>query len=179
MHHALSRKLLLTLIIGLTTEIDAALLFRCEAANGHLTFSQHGCPPEQIQSQQEVHNPTPGGGKPIPLARPSQPPRNSHRSGARQDTAAALTVVGEKQDGCGNLLSDSERRTAIIQGRIRTGMTRADVESAFGKPDSISQSNSQVRYQYKAKPGQGSRSVSFDEFGCVRGKASKAKRGSR
>lgn len=164
------RWIALALTLGLTPEIPAATLYRCESADGHLTFSQHGCPPDQAQNLQKAFNPTPGSGKPVPLARPKAP-RTAKRVSA--DDSPALTVAGERQDGCGNLLGESERRTAIIQGRIRTGMTRADVENAFGKPDRIAQTDSRTRYLYNARPGKAQRSVSFDEFGCVKGPAKK------
>lgn len=152
------------LSLGMALPAQATQLFRCEAANGHLTFSQHGCPVDQQQSQQQAHNPTPGSGKPVPLARPGTP---------RSRSDAGVTIVGERQDGCGNLLNETERRTAIIQRRIRTGMTRADVENALGKPDRVAQTDSRMRYIYESKPGMAQRSVSFDEFGCVKGATKK------
>jgi hypothetical protein len=48
-------------------------------------------------------------------------------------------------------------------------MTRADVESILGKPDRVSSQNGQTRYRYRDRQGN-SRSVSFDEAGCVKGK---------
>ena len=158
----------LSLSLGIPLCGQAATLFRCEAGNGHLTFSQHGCPPDQQQRLQRSHNATPGSGKPIPLARPATSNTQPSKAAPTNKNVQDLTVVGERQDGCGNLLSESERRTAIIQGRIRTGMTRADVESAFGKPDKISQTDNRVRYLYAARDGKTKRSVSFDEFGCVK-----------
>ena len=80
-----------------------------------------------------------------------------------------LTVVGEQEDGCGNLLSAQARRRAIVEKQVRAGMTRADIESALGKPDTITSSNGQTRYRYSSQKGR-SKSVSFDENGCVRGK---------
>ncbi|WP_043250572.1 outer membrane protein assembly factor BamE domain-containing protein [Pseudomonas knackmussii] len=164
------RWIALALTIGTALECQAATLYRCESADGHLTFSQHGCPPDQLQNLQEAFNPTPGSGKPVPLARPKAP-RATKRTTAEE--RPALTIVGERQDGCGNLLDESERRTAIIQGRIRTGMTRADVENALGKPDRVAQTDSRTRYIYHARPGKAQRSVTFDEFGCVKGSAKK------
>lgn len=159
----------LALIFAMALKSHATTLYRCESTEGHLTFSQHGCPIDQRQSQQRAYNPPPGSGKPVPLARPPQ----RSKVGATGKASAPLTVVGERQDGCGNLLGDAERRTAIIQGRIRTGMTRSDVESAFGKPDRIAQNDSRVRYIYEVRPGKARRTISFDEFGCVQGPPAK------
>ena len=140
-------------------------VFRCENGKGQVTFAQHGCPGTQTQQLQHAYNPTPGSGKPVPLAKV----RKTKRS-AKQESDHAVVVVGMQQDGCGNLLSSSERRTAIIRQKIARGMSRADVESSLGKPDRITQHNGLTRYLYRDKKGN-SRQVSFDEAGCVKGKA--------
>jgi hypothetical protein len=142
------------------TPLLAATVFRCEDANGHVTFTLQGCTSEQQQYLQDAHNATPSSGKPIPLAPAAQPSRRA---------ASKLVIVGERQDGCGNLISGSERRAAMIKQQIRSGMTRADVESAFGTPDKISRQNGQTRYHYRDQQGN-SRQVSFDETGCVKSK---------
>lgn len=161
---------LLPLLALMAMDSPAATLFRCEAADGRVGFHQHGCPPDQAQSRQRAHNPTPGSGKPVPLAR-QEPARRQAAPGG-----GGTVVVGEREDGCGNQLDDRERRTAILQKRIRTGMTRADVESAFGRPDRVSQLDERQRYHYDARPGQGRRTVTFDEFGCVQGKKARQRR---
>jgi len=140
-------------------------VFRCEDAKGHITFTRQGCPGEQTQHLQQTYNPTPGSGKPVPLAKP----RKITRSNKKRATQA-LTVVGVKQDGCGNHLSSSERRTAIIKQQIGMGMSRADVESSLGKPDRITEQNGQTRYVYQGLKGN-KRNVSFNEAGCVKGKS--------
>ena len=140
-------------------------VFRCEDANGRITFTRQGCPDTHSQSLQEAYNPTPGSGKPVPLATP----RKASREKQKKDQYE-LTVIGVKQDGCGNHLNSSERRAAIIKQQIRLGMSRSDVESSLGKPDKITEQNGQTRYVYQGKKGN-KRSVSFDEAGCVKGKA--------
>ena len=140
-------------------------VFRCEDAKGHITFTRQGCPGEQTQHLQQAYNPTPSSGKPIPLAKP----RKITRSNKKRATQT-LTVVGIKQDGCGNHLSSSERRTAIIKQQISPGMSRADVESSLGKPDRITEQNGQTRYVYQGLKGN-KRNVSFNEAGCVKGKS--------
>lgn len=161
----LLRSTLCTLLLQPCTTALAATVHRCEDPNGHVTFTLQGCPGEQQPQLQQANNPTPGSGKAIPLAKPSKQKRSKRKS----KTQSALVVVGERQDGCGNQLSSSERRSAIIGQRIRAGMTRRDVESALGKPDKISSQNGQTRYQYRDEKGN-SRQVSFDESGCVRTK---------
>lgn len=81
-----------------------------------------------------------------------------------------LTVVGQSEDKCGNLIDAKQRREAIINQRVVAGMTQQDVESALGKPDKISIRNSATSYRYDLKRGR-SAHVEFDEKGCVKGKA--------
>lgn len=146
-------------------------VFRCEDANGHVTFTRQGCPDAHNQSLQQAYNPTPGSGKPVPLAKP----RKTSRESTKKDPLEPR-VIGVKQDGCGNRLSSSERRAAIIKQQVRLGMSRSDIESSLGKPDRVSEQNGQTRYTYQGKQGN-TRNVSFDEAGCVKGKAkAKAKR---
>ena len=163
--HGLLRLTLCALLLCPCSVALAATVQRCEDANGHLTFTLQGCPGEQHTQLQQADNPTPGSGKAVPLAKPSKHKRSPRKS----KTASRLVVVGEHQDGCGNRLSSSERRSAIIGQRVRAGMTQRDVESALGKPDKISSQNGQTRYQYRDEKGH-SRQVSFDESGCVRTK---------
>ncbi|WAC43504.1 DUF4124 domain-containing protein [Pseudomonas sp. SL4(2022)] len=139
-------------------------VYRCEDAKGHITFTRQGCPASHQQSLQQAYNPTPGSGKPVPLAKPQKSNHNSKKTDKQE-----LAVVGVKEDACGNQLSSSERRAAIIKQQIRTGMSRADVESSLGRPDKVNEHNGQTRYIYQGKKGN-KRNVSFDEAGCVKGK---------
>jgi|TARA_A100001518_G_C1177258_1_gene26632 hypothetical protein len=142
---------------------SAASVFRCVDADGHITFTRHGCATDQEQHLQDARNHTPSSGKTIPLATPER------RATTRPTSAGELVIVGQQDDGCGNLLTSSERRQAIIRKEIRSGMSRADVENSLGKPDRVTASNGQQRYHYKEKrKGGSSRQVNFDEAGCVK-----------
>ncbi|CAD5108584.1 DUF4124 domain-containing protein [Zestomonas carbonaria] len=145
----------------------ANTVFRCEDARGHVTFTQHGCSAGQNQLLQDARNPTPGSGKPVPMAKSAGHERKTASRAAEHHKEPV--VVAERHDGCGNRVTGSARRTAIIQQQVRAGMTRADVESALGKPDRISSQDGRTRYHYRDNDGN-SRQVSFDENGCVRGK---------
>ncbi|WP_300655367.1 DUF4124 domain-containing protein [Pseudomonas sp.] len=142
----------------------ASTVFRCEDANGHATFTLQGCPAGHTLYLQNAYNATPGSGKPTPLAKSTKPSRSKVTK-----KTSALVVIGEQLDGCGNLVTGSERRTAIIRQQIRSGMNRSDVESSLGTPDRVSSQNGQTRYHYRDQQGN-SRQVSFDESGCVKGK---------
>nr|WP_298139624.1 DUF4124 domain-containing protein [uncultured Pseudomonas sp.] len=165
--HGLHRVFFCVIAMASTTA-QAATVFRCEDRQGNVTFTRQGCPVEQAQYLQEAYNPTPGSGKPIPLA---QTARASHSKAKGKATSEpnGLIVVGEKQDGCGNRVTGSARREAVIKQQIRSGMTLEDVESSLGTPDKISRQNGQTRYHYRDQQGN-SRQVSFDEAGCVKGK---------
>ena len=161
MHGSLRAALCLALLYPIA-DSQATGVFRCEDADGHITFTRHGCPTDQQQYTQQAHNPTPGSGKPVPLA-------DGRTSGARQSAGSELVVVGQPDDGCGNRVTGAERRQAIIRQEIRSGMTRADVESSLGKPYRTSRQNGLERYHYRDNGGN-TRQVSFDEAGCVKGK---------
>ncbi|SDI26753.1 SmpA / OmlA family protein [Pseudomonas flavescens] len=144
----------------------ASSVFRCEDAEGHITFTLHGCAESQRQHIQETHNARPGSGAAVPLATP-QPRAESKEA---TTTGSSLTVIGERQDGCGNLVTGNTRREAVIRKQVRTGMTRRDVESALGKPERISRRNGQTTYHYARKGNDQRRTVSFDQNDCVTGK---------
>ncbi|UVE19155.1 DUF4124 domain-containing protein [Pseudomonas sp. LS44] len=155
------------LYTALSTTIQptlAATVFRCEDASGKVTFTSQGCIDTQAQSLQDAHNPTPGSGKPVAMAAT----KKSHSKSAKTKKKENVAVIAERQDGCGNQVTGSARRQAIIRKEVRAGMTRSDIESTLGKPDKVSSQNGQTRYQYNDKQGH-SRQVSFDENGCVRG----------
>ncbi|WP_407296668.1 outer membrane protein assembly factor BamE domain-containing protein [Stutzerimonas zhaodongensis] len=147
-----------------TTPTLATTIYRCSDAEGNLTFTQQGCAIDQTARTQNAKNPTPGSGKAVPLANPATPrkPRNN-------ETVRTLTVVGAPDDGCGNRITGSARRDALIKQQVRSGMTRKDIESTFGTPDTVTSRDGQVRYRYNGKQGR-TRTINFDENGCVRGK---------
>ncbi len=138
----------------------SAMVYRCTDQSGHVTFSQQGCPEDQHQHRQKAVSPTPSSGKAVPMAVP--------RKRATRREAEGLEIVAQKEDGCGNRVTGSERRSAIISKQIRAGMTRSDVESALGSPESVTSNNGKTRLRFRDSGGQ-LRTVSFDEHGCVTG----------
>lgn len=149
------------LIVG-PSHTSASSVFRCVDSTGHVTFTRHGCSSEQEQQLQNAYNPTPGSGKPVPLAKPAKAP-----SSAPATTRADVVVVGERESPCGTPLSGSERREAMIKRHVRAGMTQDDVVSMFGRPDQTSSRNGEQRFQYRDRQGN-SRTVNFDDSGCVK-----------
>ncbi|MDZ5435375.1 cell envelope protein SmpA [Pseudomonas fluorescens] len=143
----------------------ATTIHRCEADNGHITFTTLSCTTGESFSLLDVRTLAPAGAVTalIPEAERGDTPGTKIQR-------RAPTVVGKAEDKCGNLISAKERREAIINQRIIAGMTQQDVESALGKPDKISIRNSSTRYRYETKRGRGA-NIEFDEKGCTKGKA--------
>ncbi|KPG97681.1 cell envelope protein SmpA [Pseudomonas sp. RIT-PI-q] len=146
----------------------ATTVHRCEAANGRITFTTLSCTAGESLSLQDVRTFTPAitPATTTALMPEAEPRETSGMKIKRRE----LTVVGQSEDKCGNLLSARERREAIINQRVVAGMSVQDVESALGKPDKISIGNSTTRYRYDIKRGR-SAHVEFDERGCTQGKA--------
>ncbi|MDE1197380.1 MAG: cell envelope protein SmpA [Pseudomonas sp.] len=164
------------MLLDIRKSVIAALLFlpllawgttvhRCEDPTGNITFTTLSCPPGHELKLQEAHNAPPGM-----LAPASTPAKEA----ANVTKNRELVVVGQRDDGCGNVLSPENRRRAIINEQTPTGMTKRDVESLLGKPDRIVERNGEMRYVYTEKKGR-SRQVTFDEYGCVKGKREKRK----
>lgn len=137
----------------------AATVHRCEDERGRITFTTLACPAGHELKMQSAHNPPPGT-----VVTPSLPAEVQTRKRSEE-----LVIVGQRDDGCGNVLSAEQRRKAIINQQTPAGMTKRDVVSLLGKPDKIVGRNAELRYVYEEKKGK-SRQVTFDENGCVKGK---------
>lgn len=146
------------LLTSLSTH--ATTINRCESTAGHITYTSLSCRPDEVAQPHRAYNQPPGSIWIDPGALPEGKPQT-------RNAESGVLVIGNYDDGCGNLLSRKERREAIIQQRVRAGMNRQEVESALGKPDRVSQRNSLTRYDYAANKGRSSQ-VIFDEKGCVK-----------
>ncbi len=143
----------------------ATTVHRCEDNNGKITFTHLGCPTDQQLQIQDADNPPPSGEAPTAKEKSTKKAKTAKPEDKRQ----GVVGIGQRQDGCGNQVTPSARRKAMINKEARAGMTRADVESMLGKPDSISSQNGKVRYNYVDKQDKGrKRSISFDSEGCVK-----------
>ncbi|GLK89420.1 outer membrane protein assembly factor BamE domain-containing protein [Pseudomonas turukhanskensis] len=156
--------LLLAAAISLSPfALFAATVHRCEDHHGHITFTHLGCPGDQQLLLQTADNPLPGT---VPPA--VKTPEKTANKGIANKPLYSISGTAERQDGCGNQVTASARRKAMINKEVRSGMTRADVESMLGKPDAISSQNGKVRYSYVDKQSGRKRSVSFDGDDCVK-----------
>ncbi|MHC8319233.1 cell envelope protein SmpA [Pseudomonas sp. GB2N2] len=155
---------LLIALLCLPLDAVAATVHRCEAANGHVTFTTLSCGTGDSLSLQEVRTFTPGSIVAV------MPEAERRETSGMKNIRREATVVGQTEDKCGNLISARERREAIINQRVVAGMSQADVESALGKPDKITVRNSATSFRYDLKRGR-SAQVEFDEKGCTREKS--------
>ncbi|MFT5780874.1 MAG: hypothetical protein ACI9EB_000231 [Pseudomonas sp.] len=165
--HGLLRTTLCITLLHFTHQASASEVYRCEDSGGHITFTQQGCSASQQQNVQSATNQAPSGGK--PASRPKAQKTKSLRSKKSKAFNTDVVVISQQQDGCGNQVTGSGRRKAMIDGQVRSGMLLKDVERALGKPDKISSQNGVMRYLYRDKNGN-TKQVSFDENGCVRSK---------
>ncbi|MDQ7912497.1 DUF4124 domain-containing protein [Pseudomonas sp. 102515] len=94
----MKKLLVLGLLLGCASA-QSATVYRCEGADGHLTFSASGCASDSDSRLQRADNPRPGGARPTLMAKPKAAPR--------KQVPRAPTVVAAKTDGCGDLLSAS------------------------------------------------------------------------
>ena len=167
--HGLPHAAVTALLLCFSPLLSASSVYRCLDPDGRITFTHHGCPTDQQQQLQNTSNVSPGSAKAVPTA--NNTPR--HRPRAKEkNTPLEPTIVGQQDDGCGNRITDRERREAIIREEVHPGMTRADVESALGKPDRVSSRNGQASYHYRDDEGN-TQQIVFDEHDCVRTKGSK------
>ena len=159
----------LLLMILSTSNLPAASLYRCTDPQGGIHFSQQGCVDGQSgQLEKMPLNPSPG-----PAAQSTFNTRPFIRKTARatqnpkaKQNSDPLLIIGQSEDGCGNQLSDRERRLAILQKRIRPHMTQKNVESALGSPQSTQSNGHHTTYYYR-NGKQLTHSITFDEHGCV------------
>jgi hypothetical protein len=156
-----TEKLFITLLLLLPFGVGASTVNRCQDQSGSVTFTTLSCPSGQTTTPQGI-NPASGM-----TFTPTPPTSKAEETKDRK--SREVVVVGQRDDGCGNILSAEQRRKAIINRQTPTGMSKRDVENLLGRPDKIISRNAEVRYVYEEKKGR-SRQVSFDEHGCVKGK---------
>ena len=158
-----------SLLLVTVSSLQAASLYRCVDAQGQVSFTQQGCPNDQNSYEQTMPtNAAPGATTSPPQAPHPQMKRSTSKSRASSSRSSdALVVIGQSDDGCGNHFTDRERRLAILQKHIRPHMTRQNVESALGRPDSIQSHNGTLHYHYQ-KGKRTTSLVTFDENGCVK-----------
>ncbi|TDV63334.1 cell envelope protein SmpA [Pseudomonas sp. LP_7_YM] len=151
------RKTVITALL-LPATFGATTVNRCEDALGAITFTTLSCPSGHARTPHSVNNALVG----------TIAPSSAAAESLKKPLKPELVVIGQRDDGCGNILSAEQRRKAIINQQTPAGMTSRDVESLLGKPDKVIGRNAELRFLYEEKKGR-SRQIQFDEHGCVKG----------
>lgn len=135
--------LLMAVVAACAFESQAASVFKCVDAFGKVTFTQHNCPDASgLDDVVSAHNPRPSGsGQGTVMAvSPQAQSSGSYQQVSRpvQSSSSGVTVVGGSREKipCDTGLSDRDLRTAKVRGEVVEGMSRKDVESMYGKPNS-------------------------------------------
>ncbi len=135
-------------------------IYKCVSTNGPIIFSDTTCPASTQQSTHKVL-------RPMLIPAPSKKViEQATRKHPRQQNKTRVTVIGDQSHLCGDH-DRQEQRTAMVRKQVKTGMSLSDIESMYGKPIKSSISNGVLTATYRSAKGQ-TRSVRFDEHGCVR-----------
>lgn len=125
-------------------QAGAATMFKCVDAQGKITFTQANCPDNhQLDDVVSAHNAAPSGSSaPTQMAAPRrqrqvQPQETGQQYYPAEPSRSGVTVVGGSVERapCSTGLSDRDLRTAKVRGEVVEGMSRKDVESMYGKPN--------------------------------------------
>ncbi|KAE9641847.1 cell envelope protein SmpA [Pseudomonas sp. PB103] len=155
---------LLTCLLYLPQNGEAATLHRCEGADGSLTFTSMSCAQGERFSTQEIHPYSPGSVVAV------MPEANHEKTSGMGAQGREPGIIGGAEHICGNVIDARQRREAIINRRVIAGMSAQDVESALGKPDKVNIRTSTTTYRYDIKRGRTAQ-IDFDQRGCVKEKA--------
>jgi hypothetical protein len=156
------------LITGSLSAPDAyaQTVFKCVDAAGKVTFTANAnCPSNNaLEDVVSAHNPTISRtGEETLMATPKS--RSAHYY--RIQAAPRAARPSARQVGCSTGLGDQDLRKAKVQGVVKPGMTRAEVESIYGSAtDKRSAGAGSTTYwsdHYKQ-----AFNVNFDSNGCVR-----------
>ncbi|HKM37572.1 MAG TPA: outer membrane protein assembly factor BamE [Thiopseudomonas sp.] len=134
-----------------------AQIFKCTADDGSISFNDTGCPPQAQQdsiSRQPVIT--------IPAAPNSTV---EHNPDTQQHRATRVTVITDDKHPCG-AFDSTQRRTDLIRKQVKSGMSRAEVESMLGRPLSQRSHNGIVSAVYRNTKEQ-RLTVRFNQQGCV------------
>jgi hypothetical protein len=148
----------LCLLATMCSQATATTLQQCIDAQGRVTFTTLGCATGDHGSTITAYNPSPSREDELGIALPPAQPLDPLR--------ATLTIVGEREDGCGNRVTGQARRQAMIRKEVQPGMTKRDIESMLGAPSRSRSRNGKTYYMYQDRLGN-SKQVAFDDNGCV------------
>ncbi len=160
------RYLIAVAAVALSVTAQAAGVNKCVGPDGKVTFTQQACPGGGMPTGVvDARNPPPSGSGPaVEMASPEW--QTVERPAERRATPV-VGLGGGSRPGCSTGLSEQDERTATVRGQAMQGMTRSQIESIYGKPDSTSTANGRVNYRYWNAHSREYVSVRFDENGCA------------
>jgi len=139
------------------TAHTATQVYKCTASNGSVTFSDSGCPSDSHQATHDLES---------PMTIPALPKHTIEQTLSKQQRRSTrVTVIGDEPKPCG-VFDSTERRTQLIRKQVKSGMSRAEVDSMFGKPLKQRSHNGIISATYRSAKNQ-QRSVRFNQHGCV------------
>ncbi len=157
--------LAIILLASLTRPTGATSVTKCVDTHGQVTYTQQQCPDSTRQSETiPADNPT--------ISAPGEHTRMASpvTAGPGASTTPPVIVVGGTggSPGCETGLSEQALRTAKVRGEIVPGMSRADIESLYGRPiGGVNARGAGVNtYWYNRRTRI---SIRFDQNGCVTG----------
>ncbi len=135
----------------------ATPIYKCTNSLGTVTFSDRACSNTHTQEQQHIAAPM------TIQALPQQQIKQALGTAKRNPTR--VTVIKDDNHPCGDF-NPSQRRTDLVRKQVKSGMSRAEVDSMFGKALSQNSQGKLTQAVYRSDKNR-KRSVRFDEHGCV------------
>lgn len=135
----------------------ATQVYKCTANNGAITFSDRACAANTAQDTHELKSPIT-----IPALSQSAIKQALSR---KKKKPVRVTVVADNNHPCG-AFNQTKRRSNLVRKQVKSGMSRAEVDSMFGKPLTQRSHNGKISATYRSAKNK-KRSVRFDEHGCV------------
>lgn len=137
--------------------LAATQIYKCTTDNGAVIFSDSGCP---TNSAQQTHNLN------APMLIPALSQQDIQQALSKQQSKALrVTVISDDNHPCGTF-DASQRRTDLIRKQVKSGMSRAEVDSMFGRPLHERNNNGNLSVTYRTAKNK-KRSVRFNQDGCV------------
>ncbi|WP_178087278.1 DUF4124 domain-containing protein [Pseudomonas sp. C27(2019)] len=135
----------------------ATQVYKCTTSNGAVTFSDKACAASTTQDTHQLKAPMT-----IPALSASTIKKALSK---KKKKPVRVTVVTDNDHPCG-AFDPTQRRSHLVRKQVKSGMSRAEVESMFGKPLTQRSHNGKISATYRSAKNK-KRSVRFDQHGCV------------
>lgn len=142
------KKPLGALLLCFSSALSASSMQKCVAANGSITFTQHGCATTSTSENIVVTQASGGLSLTDPLVPYMPEPIRQSRT-------------GEDQGSC-KYFTSQQIRTMIVREQIAIGMKASDVARSWGRPFKVNRSShGNAQWVYDGQY------VYIDNYGCV------------